>query len=250
MILSRAFDLAFNSEVTCVPVLQSLSQQITNCVQIANSIIWESLKQVLYLRAGNANVTAESAKEGQVAIVTNMSSAATVASVESKMTRTATGIIKNPFMHRGIKFYENDDDWDTQSFDAITLASSLFSKASSVSSVSKSAAGGTANPEQLKRMTRMLIPLNILEGELDLEQDEHRCLEENTTGTIRDWEYWRLPRYQDHVLALQILVESLRKLSRLDDVERTLFRINKSSSIFGNVESSNLSTTRSVSIAK
>lgn len=85
---------------------------------------------------------------------------------------------------------------------------------------------------------RMLIPIPLLEAELDLEQDERRCLEEIAlSGRLQSWQqqqqqnalrhhssslHRHLPRYLDPVLALKILVECLHLLKRLDDVERVL----------------------------
>ena len=77
----------------------------------------------------------------------------------------------------------------------------------------------------------------ILESEMDLEGDKLRCLEEptawaggssthpsNITHLPASYLYpeQALPRYIDPVLALRILVESLTKLKRLDDVEQYL----------------------------
>lgn len=75
---------------------------------------------------------------------------------------------------------------------------------------------------------RVMIPIPMIEAELDLEADERRCLEEialsgislqPASGTLRQR---KLPRYADPVLALRILVECLAELKRLDDVERIL----------------------------
>jgi hypothetical protein len=213
-VLSKAFEIAFDSEVTYVAALQTISQQITNRKQIANSIIWESLEQVLYLRTGNGTMEQQQQQQQQV------SSGATVASVESKLTRISTSGMKNPFLVRGMKFMDENPDWDAQSLDTVTSASSLFSKDSTVSSMSNNKGNPTSTPTRIP--TRMMIPLNILEAELDLEQDERRCLVPTSTSTTRDWDYSRLPQYQDSVLALRILTECLKKLGRLDDVERTL----------------------------
>ena len=200
-ILSRAFDIAFNSQVTYVAALQTISQQITNRKQIANSIIWESLEQVLYLRTGNESMnTNEKTTSGTTATATTTmpSSGTTVASVESKLTHhhRTMGMMKNPFVAKNAKWMDYEDyDWDAQSFDTVTSASSLFSKDSSTVSgigmnmttnkVNPSSGGNGGNAASMGMSrgiaTRMMIPLNILEAELDLEQDERRCLVPNTT---------------------------------------------------------------------
>lgn len=85
---------------------------------------------------------------------------------------------------------------------------------------------------------RMMIPLPIIEAELDLEADERRCLEEialsgmfqrmatvssSTNTSIRHHHrHQALPRYADPILALRILVECIAKLNRLDDIERMI----------------------------
>jgi hypothetical protein len=221
-VLSEAFEIAFDSEVTYVAALQTISQQITNRKQIANSIIWESLEQVLYLRTGNGTMEQlQQQQQHSNQVSKQVSSGATAASVESKLTRISTSGMKNPFLVRGMKFMDEDPDWDAQSLDTVTSASSLFSKDSTVSSgISNKGNPTSSTPTRIP--TRMMIPLNILEAELDLEQDERRCLVPTSTGTTRDWDYSRLPQYQDSVLALRILTECLKKLGRLDDVERTL----------------------------
>jgi hypothetical protein len=205
--LSHAFDIAFNSNVTYVPALQNISQEITNRKQVADQIIWETLVEVLYLRTANGQVSVE---------MPTSSGVSTVASVEQGSQITKTGI-KNPFLHRNMNFAQ-DDDWDAQSFDSHTSASTQFSKESGTSSKL------TANrPEsgEFRRMTRMMIPITLLEAELDLEADERRCLE-HVAPSKWDVAQRTLPKYEDHVLALRILVECLAKLNRLDDVERTL----------------------------
>lgn len=210
--LSHAFDIAFNSNVTYVPALQNVSQEITNRKQVADQIIWETLYEVLYLRTANGAVSVE------MPITTNLSSGATASSVEPQ--RWSTTGIKNPFLHRNMKFAE-DDDWDQQSYDSHTSSSSLISKESGASSKLTASTGMSS---ELKKYTRMMIPINLLEAELDLEADERRCLEQSSVHHSQSWDVAQrtLPRYEDHVLALRILVECLAKLNRLDDVERTL----------------------------
>ena len=197
-VLSRAFDIAFESQVTYVAALQTISQQITNRKQIANSIIWESLEQVLYLKTGNGTMettTKQQTLQGTTNTNSNLpnmaSGGATVASVESKLTRTTISGMKNPFVASGMKLIEYENyDWDAQSMDTVTSASSLFSKDSTVSSLSQTKTNNNNNNmatlQQYRIPTRMMIPLNILEAELDLEQDERRCLV--PTSTIHYYE--------------------------------------------------------------
>jgi hypothetical protein len=78
-----------------------------------------------------------------------------------------------------------------------------------------------------------LLPKNLMDSELHLEVDELRCLEnwsnnfsfqsQNATySTFSSDSSLVLPRYTDPILGLRILVESLAKLKRLDDVERVV----------------------------
>jgi len=64
-----------------------------------------------------------------------------------------------------------------------------------------------------------MIPTSVLDNDLNLEADEIRCLD--MAGGARESVSWT-PRYTDSTLALRILVESLKELNRLDDVERFL----------------------------
>ena len=64
-----------------------------------------------------------------------------------------------------------------------------------------------------------MIPASVLDNDLDLEADELRCLD--MPGGARQSVSWT-PRYTDSTLALRILVDSLKELKRLDDVERFL----------------------------
>ena len=71
-----------------------------------------------------------------------------------------------------------------------------------------------------------MVPIPVIDAEMDLEADERRCLESFTmqSGSGNMWEIGSpsMPRYADHVMALRILVECLAKLRRLADVERNL----------------------------
>jgi len=78
---------------------------------------------------------------------------------------------------------------------------------------------------------KFMIPIPIVQAELDLEADERRCLEEvalsvmatkRRSGGKSSLRQHQLPRYADPILALRILVECLAQLKRLDDVERVL----------------------------
>mmetsp|Transcript_13089 Transcript_13089/g.18732 ORF Transcript_13089/g.18732 Transcript_13089/m.18732 type:complete len:1050 (-) Transcript_13089:1398-4547(-) len=76
-----------------------------------------------------------------------------------------------------------------------------------------------------------LLPRSFLDSELDLEADELRCLETSSINFGRgilegsvptSSNSASMPKYNDPVMALRILVESIAKLGRLDDVERCI----------------------------
>jgi len=70
-----------------------------------------------------------------------------------------------------------------------------------------------------------LIPKAMIDSEVDLEADELRCLETFGNATFSSFSNdgtLVLPRYNDPILSLRILVEALAKLKRLDDVERCI----------------------------
>ena len=136
----------------------------------------------------------------------------------------------------------NDDDDDDASYDSNYSGASLFSIDDDVeddadeqnttsNETKKSMISDTSTFVQQKRM---MIPIPIVEAELDLEADERRCLEEialsgmmastqinQTSSTLRQ-HHRLLPRYADPILALRILVECLTQLGRCDDVERVI----------------------------
>lgn len=118
----------------------------------------------------------------------------------------------------------NDDD----SYDSNHSGASLFSVDDSDDGAEdqetkKSVVSETSSFVQQKRM---MIPIPLVEAELDLEADERRCLEEVALSGLMPTTAGRsqrpLPRYADPILALRILVECLTQLGRVDDVERVL----------------------------
>lgn len=136
----------------------------------------------------------------------------------------------------------NEDDDDDASYDSNCSGASLFSIDDDVdedkddqnttsNETKKSMISETSNFVQQKRM---MIPIPIVEAELDLEADERRCLEEialsgmmasaqiNQTSSTMRQHHRLLPRYADPILALRILVECLTQLGRCDDAERVI----------------------------
>lgn len=137
----------------------------------------------------------------------------------------------------------NEDD-DDASYDSNYSGASLFSIDDDVDEDKDKDEQNTTSNETKKSMIsetssfvqqkRMMIPIPIVEAELDLEADERRCLEEialsgmmasmqinQSSSTLRQ-HHRLLPRYADPILALRILVECLTQLGRCDDVERVI----------------------------
>jgi hypothetical protein len=156
---------------------------------------------------------------------------------------TTGGIIVNPFVgpstwkfamdavvvdaatKKGLAEDKNNDD---DSYDSNHSGASLFSLDDTDDGMEdqetkKSVVSETSSFIQQKRM---MIPIPLVEAELDLEADERRCLEEVALSGLMPTTAGRpqrpLPRYADPILALRILVECLTQLGRVDDVERVL----------------------------
>lgn len=135
---------------------------------------------------------------------------------------------------------EDEDSADADGGDALAgsvagnkkISSNATTKSTGSSDRSSSAGRGGASRLGGRRI--MMIPIPIIEAELDLEADERRCLEEVALsgmalsssvgggGGASGLRQRQLPRYADPILALRILVECLFQLKRLDDCERIL----------------------------
>jgi hypothetical protein len=173
-------------------------------------------------------------------------------------TRSRDGMV-NPFVSANLHYtLDHNDDLDHDSVVSDASHASLFSiedwdddnslaggagqphharTASSSGSVGSTEAGGATKTHASPRNTRRtMIPIPMMEVELDLEADERRCLEDfalsmlgrsrqqptATTPRDRHPHGVRTPRYNDPVLALRILADCLTHLQRLDDLERVL----------------------------
>lgn len=149
--------------------------------------------------------------------------------------------------HSGASLFSLEDDDNNNNTNEPAIATTTNnSKAKSTDMTATTASSTLSDPQTSKILAnmnrcRMMIPLPIIEAELDLEADERRCLEEIalsgmfkhiTTGGISSTttgpsgslrhRHHALPRYADPILALRILVECIAKLNRLDDIERMI----------------------------
>jgi hypothetical protein len=225
--------------------------------QKAEEIIWDSLSDVVYLRTGNGLMTRQQdmnkSRDGTTAgsVTKNMSSNRSVGSesrtISSRVSfrpssSTVYSIsgagIANPFVG-GRGRYAVDEDLDDASVNSDGSGASLFSMEdgddkdmdSSLHNLGQDSrskpSGASVNNLMDTQSKKLMIPIPMIEAELDLEADERRCIEEITlsgmapsqSGNARQRQ---LPRYADSVLALRILVECLHQLKRLDDVERIM----------------------------
>ena len=208
--------------------------------QRAEELIWEILQTVLFLRTANG-----SEKQLDTQLLVNEKDPKRKASAFRAISMNHG--VQNPFFSPRIRLSPDDLDDDDASVDSQDSGASLFSVEDVVDDASNtpSAAGSSAKGAAARRKTvgtatlmdgvtqqRMMIPIPVIEAELDLEADERRCLEQSAAlygiglGINRvqssDPRHIQLPSYADPVLSLRILVECLANLRRLDDVERIL----------------------------
>lgn len=256
VLLSNALNIVFSEHVAQIGALHRITEQLMTRKQRAEEIIWDTLYDVLYLRTGNG-VQNDSQKKLSSS---NKSSGASVqASISSDSKRRgrgpASGTLKNysngmsnPFFKVSSQ-YAVDDAEDDDSVSSAGSGASLFSH-DDTSSLGSSQPSSTAGRSASTNTTvgtstysmsnggknRMMIPFTLIDADLDLEQDERRCLEESALSGVgvtntnhASWDsvfaahsHLTRPRYADHIMALRILVESLAKLGRLDDMERYL----------------------------
>ena len=213
--------------------------------QRAEELIWDILQNVIFLRTANGS---EKRLDNDAPLPNEK---------ESKRRGKAFRAIsvnhgvQNPFFSPRIRLSPDEDlDGDDASVDSQDSGASLFSVEDVVddgsnatpSTTASTAASSAANARRKTigastlrdgvTKQRMMIPIPVIEAELDLEADERRCLEQSAAlygiglGMNRvqssDPRHIQLPRYADPVLSLRILVECLANLRRLDDVERIL----------------------------
>jgi hypothetical protein len=220
--LSQALATMFSDDVAQVQALHKIMEQLMIRKQRAEELIWDILQSVLFLRTANGS-------ENQV--------------IESGANLPSSHGVENPFYSTKIRLSSDDiaQEADDNSVGSDDSGASLFSVEDFADDVSGAATGMTSKGSSVPRKKavllmdgvtkqRMMIPIPVIEAELDLEADERRCLEQSAafygvapaTNNTGDPRSNRLPRYADPVLSLRILVECLATLRRLDDVERVL----------------------------
>lgn len=205
--------------------------------QKAEELIWDTLSDLIFLRTANGS---EKRLDGESSFVDRQRP-------DSLRPSAQNHGVENPFFSPRIRLsYAMDDDeasvdsqdsgaslFSVEDFvdDGANISASGVSRANSAASQQRKTTGTTFLMDGVTKQ-RMMIPIPVIEAELDLEADERRCLEQSAAlygiGTdtnqfkVTDPRHVQLPRYADPVLSLRILVECLANLRRLDDVERIL----------------------------
>lgn len=247
--LTRALSTMFSDDIAQVQALHKIMEQLLLRKQKAEEIVWDTVADVIYLRTGNGlhdkhggdaqpharrdaapavpgaghSVSSESRRSNSGRARLHRAATAGSASVVSGTgggNVSLSGIV-NPFAGHQARYAVDDPAADDVSADSNHSGASLFSLEDDDDAAGKSMVSETSAFVQHKRM---MIPIPILEAELDLEADERRCLEEIALSgmAVTGRQQRPLPRYADPVLALRILVECLAQLGRLDDVERVM----------------------------
>jgi hypothetical protein len=252
--VSTALNTMFQDNVAQVQALHKIMEQLMIRKQKAEEMIWESLKHVLYLRTGNAvflklraaatstTHTAAVGGGGGTAGSVVMGGGYSVSS-ESRMTANSAGVgagskqaaalaasmairhngMVNPFVNA--KHVRQDEDLDdTASVVSTGSLASLFSLEDDAVDAKQQGkvAGESAADAARKVNRRLMIPIPMMEAELDLEADERRGQEDLVLQGMPRLFGRALPRFSDPMVALRILVECLYQLKRLDDVERVV----------------------------
>lgn len=251
--ISTALQTMFQENVAQVQALHKIMEQLMIRKQKAEEIIWESLKHVIYLRTGNAVFLSKSRVASQTNKAIGQGTSVAGASVgpmggghsvssESRLTTNSgprtggkeaaaaaasmairhNGMV-NPFINA--KHLRSDEDLGNS--DDISVASSgsqasLFSLEDGEAEEMSKMTEGDVTSLARKNVRRLMVPIPLMEAELDLEADERRCQEDLLLQGLPCLYARHLPRFADPVVALRILVESLYQLKRLDDVERVI----------------------------
>lgn len=227
-VVTSALQTMFSDDVAQVQALHKIMEQLLLRKQRAEEVVWETVGDVIYLRTAEParkpsrrskksassahSVGSESRRSARFA------GAASVASTVGGATGGGTTTMTNPFLSSRRMGNGSNNMHDGDSVHSDHSGASLFSvedddEMEDVSETNSKTVSIAA--ESTTKKSRVLIPVAVLEAELDLVDDERRCLEEVAlTGNAA------ASRYSDPVIALRILVECLARLGRLDDLER------------------------------
>ena len=261
VILSDAIDTMFNGDVSQIQAMNKITEQLMGRKQKAEEVVWETLQDVLYLRTGNPvedaqvpfiengngfNPTPISVEidKGMSGSSAKQSSAGDGAASKRRAARNSGMRHKHSFVST---YNQRNADASDEDSDEDSFADDYSSKSGHNSndkrtnqrlakpSLRKNATTGTYFPTGDDQGSNMfanfhdhqghLLPRAMIDSELDLEADELLCLEtfgKTAYSSFSSDGILILPRYNDSILGLRILVEALAKLKRLDDVERCI----------------------------
>jgi hypothetical protein len=215
----------FSDDVAMVQAFDRIVEQLMTRKQRAEEVLWATLVDVLY-RHGDGTGRDEERKRRERMERRARAIEAAVARGE----QPANSVISGEYSDEDDSDSCSNSHTDKSYEDDNSTKSGGKSSTGGSKTPSTNSGGGTSNIVQLKRM----VGRAILDSDIDLENDELRCLEEPAAwGTVHTsihtvlpasfmYPEQALPRYTDPVLALRILVECLTKLKRLDDVEQYL----------------------------
>jgi len=225
VVLSEALSIMFSDDVAMVQAFDLIVEQLMTRKQRAEEVLWATLVDVLY-RHGDGTGRDEERKRRERMERRARAIEAAVARGE----QPANSVISGEYSDEDDSDSCSNSHTDKSYEDDNSTKSGGKSSTGGSKTPSTNSGGGTSNIVQLKRM----VGRAILDSDIDLENDELRCLEEPAAwGTVHTsihtvlpasfmYPEQALPRYTDPVLALRILVECLTKLKRLDDVEQYL----------------------------
>lgn len=229
VVLTESLAIMFSDDVAMVQAFDRIVEQLMTRKQRAEEVLWATLVDVLYRHGDGTGIDEERKRRERMERRARAIEAA-VARGEQPANSVISGDSDEDDSDSCSNSHTDKSYEEDNSTKSGGKSSTGGSKATTTSTNSVGASTGTSNIVQMKRM----VGRAILESDIDLENDELRCLEEPASwGTVHPSSHTvlpasfmypeqALPRYTDPVLALRILVECLTKLKRLDDVEQYL----------------------------
>lgn len=220
VVLSQALNFMFSDDVAQVQAFDKILEQLMTRKQRCEEILWATLVDVLYRQGDKQSNEEERRRRGRME--------RRARAMEAAVARGET----SAGMSTIAEYSDEEDESNsyTQTYNSFEDDVSTTRDSIAGGSMGANTASSGSAAVQLKRM----VGRALIDSEMDLEGDELRCLEEPAAwGTHAHSQITHLPasylypeqalpRYTDPVLALRVLVESLTKLKRLDDVEQYL----------------------------
>ena len=244
VLLMNGISTSFEDDVAQVKALHKIVDQLMTRKQRALDIVWDTLANVIYLRTGN-NDEQEADENSNIKNKQKKKKKAIKddSSNNNNNNNNNTTIKEDDNNDEEEDDYEEDDEDEEYQYSFNNYDSS---KKTDNSNENEDKRGQRSLRNQMKELKSIshstynlvytlrgyegqLLPKPVIESELDLEVDEMRCLDmssaatsNNATAGTQQNSNNLLPRYNDPVMALRILVECLHRLNRLIDVDTTL----------------------------